>query len=614
MAVPAPSDIASRATERPFAVKISVRQYWRLLATYLRPQGRRAAILGVLLLVSIALQLTAPRVIGRFIDRAIAGDTLDQLFVLAGFFLVLAVLTQVVNLAEVWVAENVGWTATNNLRSDLALHVLRLDPAFHNAHTPGALIERVDGDVGKLGNFFSRFVVQVVGNGLLAIGVFILLFRIDWRVGGALVLFAILSFAIINRLRDVAVPYWAAERESSSHLFGFIEERLGGTEDIRAAGATAYVMRANHELARDFMRKRLRAAVLGTATGSSSFLMFALGTAISLGIGAWLYRDGAISIGTVYLIYQYANVLSRPIEQISRQMQDLQQAGASVGRIQELLATESTIEDGPGAMLPDDGALAVEYDGVSFGYTANEPVVRDISFRLAPGAVLGLIGRTGSGKTTITRLLLRLHDPTAGSVRIGGLDIREFRLADLRDRIGVVTQDIQLFQASVRDNLTFFDPDVDDARIVATLRELGLSRWLDSLPDGLDTPLASGGGGLSAGEGQLLAFARVFLHDPRIVILDEASSRLDPATERRLERAVDRLLAGRTGIVIAHRLATVRRADQIMVLEDGRIVEHGPRADLAANPASRFAAMLRTGQDLVPAATGERTSAIEVRA
>jgi ATP-binding cassette subfamily B protein len=362
-------------------------------------------------------------------------------------------------------------------------------------------------------------------------------------------------------------------------------------------------MRSNHERARDFLRKRLKASVIGATTGTSSVLMFAAGTAISLGLGAWLYQDGAITIGTVYLIYQYANVLSQPIEQITRQMQDLQQAGASVGRVQELLETHPTITDGQGSPgVPEStshGALSVEFDRVTFGYAADEPVLRDISFRLEPGSVLGLIGRTGSGKTTITRLLLRLHDPTAGMVRIGGTDLREFRLADLRDRIGVVTQDIQLFQASVRDNLTFFDPTVDDGRIIEILRNLGLSRWLDSLPDGLDTPLASGAGGLSAGEAQLLAFARVFLHDPRIVILDEASSRLDPATERRLERAVDRLLAGRTGIVIAHRLATVRRADEIMVLADGRIIEHGPRERLAADPESRFSRMLRTGEDLV---------------
>ena len=598
-------------------VRISARQYWRLLATYLKPQGRRTVLLGALLLTSIALQLIAPQIMARFIDQAIAGDPMRTLIGLAGLFLGIAILTQVINLAEVWVAENVGWTATNNLRGDLALHVLQLDASFHNANTPGGLIERVDGDVGKLGNFFARFVVQVFGNAMLAIGVFILLFRIDWRVGGALVLFAVVAIAIINSLRDVAVPFWTAERESSSRLFGFIEERLAGTEDIRSAGATAYVMRSNHERARDFLRTRLKASVIGATTGSSSVLMFAAGTAISLGLGAWLYRDGAITIGTVYLIYQYANVLSQPIEQITRQMQDLQQAGASVGRVQELLDMQPTITDGrgspggpdiPGSAAPD--ALSVEFDQVSFGYAPGELVIQDISFRLQPGSVLGLIGRTGSGKTTITRLLLRLHDPTSGTVRIGGTDLREFRLAELRDQIGVVTQDIQLFQASVRDNLTFFDPTFDDPAIVAILRDLGLSRWLDSLPDGLDTPLASGAGGLSAGEAQLLAFARVFLHDPRIVILDEASSRLDPATERRLERAVDRLLAGRTGIVIAHRLATVRRADEIMVLADSRIVEHGPRDRLAADPDSRFAQMLRTGEDLVPGSGDERPAAV----
>lgn len=262
-------------------MRVSARHYWRLLSIYLKPQGKRAILLGALLLVSIALNLISPQIMARFIDRAIAGDPLDSLFRLAGLFLAIAILTQIVTLAEVWVAENVGWTATNNLRSDLALHVLRLDPAFHNANTPGGLIERVDGDVGKLGNFFARFVVQVLGNALLAIGIFILLFRIDWRVGGALVLFSVVAIAVINSLRDVAVPYWTAERESSSRLFGFIEERLAGTEDIRSAGATAYVMRSNHERARDFLRARLKASVIGATTGTSSVLMFAAGTAIS---------------------------------------------------------------------------------------------------------------------------------------------------------------------------------------------------------------------------------------------------------------------------------------------------------------------------------------------
>ena len=211
-------------------------------------------------------------------------------------------------------------------------------------------------------------------------------------------------------------------------------------------------------------------------------------------------------------------------------------------------------------------------------------MLRDIDFRLGPGRVLGLLGRTGSGKTTLARLLMRLYDPTEGRVCLGGLPLTATTRHDVRRRVALVTQEVQLFRASVRDNLTFFNPQIADAEIIAVLRQLGLDAWLASLPDGLDTELSADGGGLSAGEAQLLAFARVFLFDPSLVILDEASSRLDPATERQIERAIDMLLTGRTGVIIAHRLNTVQRADEVLILEEGRIREHGPRAALAADP------------------------------
>jgi ABC-type multidrug transport system fused ATPase/permease subunit len=231
---------------------------------------------------------------------------------------------------------------------------------------------------------------------------------------------------------------------------------------------------------------------------------------------------------------------------------------------------------------------------VRFGYE-EATVVRDLSFRLAPGEILGLLGRTGSGKTTVTRLLLRLYDPDAGSIRLGGVELRTARLADLRGHIGMVTQDVQLFQATVRDNIALFDPGISDERIFAALDALGLTEWVRGLPAGLDTVLGANGSGLSAGEAQLLAFTRVFLKDPGLVILDEASSRLDPATERLIERAVRTLLRDRTGIIIAHHLATVARADTILILEDGEVAEFGPRLALAHDPDSRFAALLRTG-------------------
>jgi ATP-binding cassette subfamily B protein len=233
-------------------------------------------------------------------------------------------------------------------------------------------------------------------------------------------------------------------------------------------------------------------------------------------------------------------------------------------------------------------------------------VLCNVSFRLPPGTVLGLLGRTGSGKTTLTRLLFRFYDPDQGSVLLGGdgaegglVDLRRVPLPELRRRVGMVTQNVQLFHASVRDNLTFFDRSIPDSRIWQVVEELGLDTWVRSLPRGLDSILESGGGGLSAGEAQLLAFTRIFLEDPGLVILDEASSRLDPATEHLTERAVDRLVQGRTAIIVAHRLGTVQRAGRILILEDGEVVEYGMRAALAADPGSRLHRLLQTGMEEV---------------
>jgi ATP-binding cassette subfamily B protein len=284
----------------------------------------------------------------------------------------------------------------------------------------------------------------------------------------------------------------------------------------------------------------------------------------------------------------------------------MQRAVASVGRVTEILRTESRLPDGRGALIPS-GPLMVELDKVSFAYESSgedgdDLVLRDISLKLAPGEVLGLLGRTGSGKTTLARLLLRFYDPSVGGIRLGGVDLRDAKLEDVRSRATLVSQDVQLFHARVRENITFFDATIDDERITSVLERIGLGGWLRALPrtsggDGLDSEMLAGG--LSAGEAQLLAFARVFLRDPGLVILDEASSRLDPATERHIERAIDALLADRTGVVIAHRLATVQRCDRILILEDGRIIEQGPRTALAQDPSSRFSELLRTGLEQV---------------
>jgi ATP-binding cassette subfamily B protein len=404
-------------------------------------------------------------------------------------------------------------------------------------------------------------------------------------------------------LRNIAVKYWQRVREVSAQMYGFLGERLAGTEDIRSSGAEAHVMSGLAMHHRAWLAARRQAVYAGTVLFSTTILMFAVGNAVSFGVGAYLWSLGVITLGTVYLLFHYTDMLRRPIEHLRRELEEMQRAVASVGRVTELLRTESNLPEGRGAAIPS-GALAVELDGVSFAYESSggdgdDLVLRDVSVTLAPGEVLGLLGRTGSGKTTLARLLLRFYDPTTGRVRLGGVDLKDARLDDVRSRATLVSQDVQLFHARVRENVTFFDATIDDARITDVLERIGLGGWLRAIGanGGLDSEMLAGG--LSAGEAQLLAFARVFLRDPGLVILDEASSRLDPATERHIERAIDALLADRTGVVIAHRLATVQRCDRILILEEGRIVEQGPRAALAQDPSSRFSELLRTGLEQV---------------
>ena len=591
-------------------MKISVNQYRTILTTYLKPQWRQASLLLLLLLGGTGLKLLNPALLATFIDAVIAGGAFQQLIKLALLFLGIALATQLISVGEDYLATNIGLIATNQLRADLALHCLQLDMTFHNNRTPGELIERVDGDVGHLSNFFARFIVDLVGNGILLVGVLIALLRIDWRVGAVLAGFTLLTLWITYVIRNLAVPHFTQSRQAHAELFGFLEERLSGTEDVRSSGATAYVLRRFYEQGRALLRKHIKADMVGVGAYSIMVLLFAAGTILALGMGIYLFQRNVITIGTVYLIFRYTELLTQPIEQFARRLQDLQLAGAALLRIQHILSMQSNIVE-TGQTDLSCTALKVTFNGVSFRYAAtendttqpanaenpvdNELVLRDISFALPPGAILGLLGRTGSGKTTLTRLLLRLYEPTQGAIELDDVPLPALKLAALRQRVGIVTQEIQLFHATVRDNLTLFEPAIPDERILAVIKELGLWAWYAALPAGLDSKLSPGGSGLSAGEAQLLAFVRVFLKEPSLVILDEASSRLDPATEQLLEKAVDRLLTGRTAIIIAHRLATVQRADAIMILEQGQCIEYGPRTQLVNNPDSRFAHLLRTG-------------------
>ena len=299
----------------------------------------------------------------------------------------------------------------------------------------------------------------MIGSLLFLAGVLILVAREDWRIGIALTGFVVIAIIVYNLTRNIAVPIYAAEREGYSRLFGFLEERLTGIEDLRTNGGIDYTMDRFYDVNRDVYDRAVKAHVMGEVLQTISGVLFALGIALTMGMGIYLYRIEAFTIGTAYLVVHYTMMLRGPLIMIGRQMNELQRATAGFRRIEALYRTAPTIADGTEA-LPASGALDIDFDRVTFGYTEDEPVLKDVSFQLTSGKSLGLLGRTGSGKTTITRLLFRFYEINSGHIRVGGKPIEKILLDDLRNQIGMVTQDVQLFNATVRENLTLFDPEI----------------------------------------------------------------------------------------------------------------------------------------------------------
>jgi ATP-binding cassette, subfamily B, bacterial len=571
-----------------------LQQQLSLFRKYLEHQWLRTAVMIIFVFLNVGMELIAPLAIARFIDQAQDHAPLAYLDGTAFLFIALTLGCQFVFGVASYLSEGISLAATNRLRADLVEHCLNLDMSFHQSRTPGELIERVEGDVTTLARFFSSLIFDVIGRILLAVGIVLLIVAIDWRLGLVFLGFSLLEVILIRRLRGAAVPRFVQLRQLRAELSGFFEERLASLEDIKGVGATHYVMQRLEGYLSRFRTLSMKSAVASRYFSSSVELSIAIASAAVIDVGALLLRSGELKVGTVYAAFYYAQLLSFSILRVSLNINHFQAATASIRRISELNFTQSKITERDDNLPLPSGGLSVQFDDVCFSYTALQRTLDRVSFRLDVGETLGLVGRTGSGKTTVGKLLLRAYDPQEGAVRVGGIDVRTLKIGALRCRIGTVTQEVQLFRASVRDNVTLFDPAVPTERIIEAIDALGLASWLASLPEGLESIVESSDE-LSAGEAQLLGFVRILLHDPDVVILDEASSRLDPVTEQLVERAAKRLLAGRTAIVIAHRLSTLNHLDHIAVLEGGRIVEIGERAELASDSSSLFSSLLAGG-------------------
>jgi len=581
-------------------MNISFKSYWNLLADHIRPQKGWFVLLAAMLFGSIGLRIFAPQIMRSFIDSALAGEPLQTLTWTAIAFISVALIQQGVAIGVTYLGENVAWTATNALRAELAEHALHLDMRFHNDHSPGELIERIDGDVTELATFFSQFALNLIANGLLLIGILVALFIEDWRAGLAFSIFSVLTIAILGRLKDIAVPHQKARREAEAHLYGFIEEQLAGTEDIRSSGAVDFSIRELFRHQSIVLKHNRLAHFKRWIIENAMVLALTMGTLLAITSGYWLFTAGIITIGTVYLFVHYINLLEEPFWAMTHEIESFQTIGACVERLTEFRALKPEVINEAGVEIKSHpSGLALTFNDVTFAYNGGDSVINRLSFDLKPGSILGLLGRTGSGKTTIGRLIFSLYDVSSGSIKINDTDVRDIRLDSLRHNIAIVTQDVQLFRASIRENLTFFDRSISDDKIIATIEELELGDWYRNLPKGLDTELETGSRSLSAGEAQLLAFTRVFLRNPGLVILDEASSRLDPATEQKLEHAIDKLLKDRTAIIIAHRLDTLTRANDILILDNGTVSEYGDRSQLATDANSRFYQLSQSGMEEV---------------